>query len=605
MQLARVKNKLNYPFVLPWIGVILITLLSVSMTIAQKKTVIEGRIYNESTREPIPYANIFNFTNQQGTLSNEDGYFKVTISSARDSIIISCVGYMEYSFRISPGKFYVEVFMKENIYSISEVTIRPEKDNYLYELLQRCKPKKKSPNHQAKAYFSLKTYRNDHQVELLETYSNATIQGDELHELALKAGRMALRPVNDSLFYSWNSSKAIVLLNLFKKNPDFPTNPFSLSGIRLKKEFYLYLDQYYVDQNRDSIYVIAYEPKRNEGDYFKGKIWVNATKLSLQKITLLSDNVNRHPFLAFGSMQELKLQITKSYINRDDQIFLNHVDFNYELKYQSVNRHGITNEYTVKSQAVLYLYDYKRTFHLPFMGDYFERHSDYGQIIALPYNDFFWDHHDEYRMQDSLNSNETFFKHPLSLTNKNWTKERFRQEKGSFATLYPKWSEDRIMVQGMINSQESKGAATGLNIDKYHFEIMLFLDINTYKDSTHLLTYTILDPNRSFYYLPIDTAAHCFYNILFDMGEIERRKMAQTLEDHKHDPDHLIEIYNQSLKKWAAQSEEYIKDVKRGTDKSALAYYNDYVKKHLGIDNLKLWGLGSGNGSKSIQLKWK
>ena len=48
---------------------------------------IDGQVLDKGTGKPIPYANISNTSLKEGTISNDDGFFKLRIKSVHDSVI--------------------------------------------------------------------------------------------------------------------------------------------------------------------------------------------------------------------------------------------------------------------------------------------------------------------------------------------------------------------------------------------------------------------------------------------------------------------------------------------------------------------------------------
>ncbi|MBL0007556.1 MAG: hypothetical protein IPP25_10380 [Saprospiraceae bacterium] len=150
----------------------------------------------------------------------------------------------------------------------------------------------------AKAYYELKTFRDEQQIELVEGYYNAAISGYELSGLTLKAGRLAMQPYDNRFFASMESSTAITAMKLLSNNSNFPDSPLELSKKEMRKNFDLSLDKKYVDDNADSIYVISYEPVDTAGMFFKGTVWINKTNNTILKITLNCHHCKKYPFSA-------------------------------------------------------------------------------------------------------------------------------------------------------------------------------------------------------------------------------------------------------------------------------------------------------------------
>lgn len=553
---------------------------------------IEGKILDNETKEPIPFANIYNKSSKKGTISNADGYFRILINEVTDTITISFIGYKEQIIKIKADKKNYLIYLEVNILLLNEVTVTPKDNSYLFELVQASKKSISSIERKSKAYYELKSFVDDSQMELVEGYYNIDVKGYTLMNLHLKAGRIALGANRNRFFASLESSRALLMLNLFDRNDYFPINPMELSKSKLRKNYYLDLESKYLDGTNDSIYIIDYKPKDTSGLFFNGKIWINKTRNHLIKITLNCDNTLKHPFLPlfpYNKISNVSFSITQSFNISNSQVVFNHTDFIYKTDY--VSRIGKTEEqkYTVLTKAVLYAYDYENSFSLPFFNFKDVNIGDYQKINAMPYNDFFWTYNDEYRLNDSINTNELFFIDSSSLTNKTLFKSNTILKHGLFEHPYISWSRNRIKFREILSDTSVTNATTGFRSDQYKLAVKIYLDINFYRDSTHIITSTIIDPYESFYHLPMNNQTHCFINIYFDLCEIARRELEEKLKAQTNNVYRLKEIYTDFLTQFETKRNEYLKAVDRGTIEKEMIKYNNIVYEILRIDNIELF----------------
>jgi hypothetical protein len=95
-----------------------------TITIAQN-IVIEGVIKDSEQKEVLPYANIFLQKNYLGTISNQNGQFKIIIPEDKrnDSLVVSYIGYKTQNFSISEIKNPLVVFLEEVPATFNEVVI--------------------------------------------------------------------------------------------------------------------------------------------------------------------------------------------------------------------------------------------------------------------------------------------------------------------------------------------------------------------------------------------------------------------------------------------------------------------------------------------------
>ena len=571
--------------------IFLLTLVT-SFSWAQVTREIEGRVINATTKEPVSFANVYNKTLQKGTITNDDGYFRIVISGPRDSIVIIFIGYETQFVKLAGQQDFYTIYLEESTQLLREIVVTPNDNLYLFDLLVKCKSKASSFQADAKAYYELKTFRDEQQIELVEGYYNAAIAGYELSGLTLKAGRLAMQPYDNRFFASMESSTAITAMKLLSNNSNFPDSPLELSKKEMRKNFDLSLDKKYVDDNADSIYVISYEPVDTAGMFFKGTVWVNKTNNTILKITLNCHHCKKYPFQPIfpgDTISNVSFAITKTFTTDQGHTVFNHIDFSYIIDYRSRVGEAYAQSYSIKSNAILYAYDFRKTFLIPTFNVTDGAYSDYRKINAMPYNDFFWRYNDEYRLKDGDNSNELFFNDTYSFTNKTIFKSNPLMKSKLFQHPYIQWSEDRVFFKDIAVDTSAASPSTDVIADKYNLGVKLFVDINTYQDSTSIFSATIFDPYVSFYHLPIDNKAHCFINMYFDICEIERRKLENELKSAVKDVKQFDKIYHELETRFQAKKTQYLKEVDRGMNEPEMKKWNDYIYHELAINNIAIF----------------
>jgi len=557
---------------------------------------LEGRVLDKQS-QPIPYANIFNLSLKKGTISNQDGYFRIETSGKTkgDSLSISFVGFETKFVVLRAGTGFSTVTLEESAQLLNEVVVTPKLNDYLFRLLADCKKKSSKAKVSGKAYYELKTFQDTTQVELVENFYNATINGYDLHDLDMKTGRLALQPFGNRFFASLESSTAIARLKLLDENPDYPSSPFKLTKRQMQKKYYLHLEKKYLDENQDSIYIIDFEPVKNSGAFFEGTVWINKSLSGVLKINLRCDNCRIYPFRPIfpeDSIVGVGFNITKTFQQTTEGMALKHVDFTYQANYRS--RIGTDHEasYTVKSNAILYVYGLGQQFDLPIfdVSPTVLKSQDYRSISARPYNDFFWKNNDEYRLNEQKNGNAQFFDDPNSLTNKTAFKKGTQiKGPGLFEHPFVFWSNNRVKFREVVEDTTQASGTQNPSNEPFNLSVKTFVDINTYQGRTDIQTATIFDPYESYYYLPMDSKALCFINLFFDVCEIERRNLEATLKAASNDPTKLRALAKQGLKDIELKKREFVQAVKRGTNEEEVTKWNGYVKSQLGIDNMAIF----------------
>lgn len=329
-----------------------------------------------------------------------------------------------------------------------------------------------------------------------------------------------------------------------------------------------------------------------------------------------------YPFFPIHKSDGIKnvdFNITVNYQLLNLKPCFNQIDFEYKINYLSRFNWKLESMYSVTTKAILYTYDeHKPVFNLPKFSLSQLFYKDYSMINAYPYNDFFWRYNDENKLHANKIENETFFSDTNTRTNIDFFNLLSKKSKLSFMYERPfiHWSKNRIIfkedlsiAQPQFDKETLKEIhkelrksysgkqvkiverLNGSSFKPYNFSIKLFLDINTYGDSTNVLTSTVIDPYESFCYLLLDRKTHCVINILFDSHEILRKMMEDELKTFKNNKEKIEKIY---LKYNTKRSEYYnsiVKLLEYDYNVENLNEWNKIINNNLGIDNLKIFGV--------------
>jgi hypothetical protein len=550
---------------------------------------IEGRILDATTSEPLPFVSIQIKSTQKGTISDGSGYFSIVLSSLSDTLVCTSVGYQVTLLLPKPGKKYYEVKMSENTQLLNEIVIT-SKEIDLYQLIQACAKKNQPQRLYAKSYYQLKSFVNGRQIELVESYFNAGISGYDLESLSLKSGRIALQVFDHQFFISTESSAAITRLSLINNNAGFPGSPLEMPVSRMKKAYKLELAKVYMDDNAQEIYQVDFTPVMEDATLFSGKLWINHHKKQVVKVQLFAPGTRVHPFKPLfpsDTIRRIDLDITKTFSEIGGRMYFNHVDFNYNVYYKSRN----DSAYVVNTKAILYAYAPGESFLLPKFEFTDINHTDYRKINAMPYNVFFWEYLDEFRLIDRKDQNRRFYEDDATMTNKTMFGANPFTDKGLLEHPYVPWdSSGRITIREFIpDSTGLKTSDAPFTTDLYNLSVKTFLDVNPSGDSLHWMSATIFDPYETFYHLPVDDTVLCFINLYFDIMEVQRRFLEKALSSGTQTIEQFNKIYNEFVEERLVVSRQFLKEVNRGINQSAMLQWNAYVRQHLGIDNIRIF----------------
>jgi len=554
---------------------------------------ISGQVLDKGTGKPIAYANVSNISLKEGTISNDDGFFKLRIKSAHDSVVVSFIGYHNYHIPLQAGNLHYDVLLSENEQLLDEVVVKPEENEYLFDLIEQLRKQKNKYKTSSKVYYNLKTSFEEKQTELVEGFYNGKVDGYDLAGLTLKNSRIARQDMDGLSFASTDVTRSILALKLFEKDGSAPIQPLQLSRRKLRKSYYLYLDKKFRNEQSDSVYVISCIPKDTSGAYFKTKIFLNVSRNTLEKINFKCNHAKAYPFrpFAWDSFLNVNLNITKSFTRVNQHDVFHYLNFDYQITYKQVkftlNTIFKDSVLKVSTKAVLYCYNYNDTF-LTARFDFTEtRSNDYVQVSAFPYNSYFWEHNHELKTNEEQKENDSFF-----YSDKTLGIEKRRPKDHQIEWHYELWKADKRAIYRLRPDEKKVLTASPAPLSRqYHLCVQLFLDINRYKDSTQVVTATVFDPIKSYYFLPLDTLAYCFMNIYFDLVEIERRKLEKKINQSDKSIAKIQALYDESKDRIQQLDKKYFPEVQHGTMEEGMKKWNQLVNQNLGIDNLKIFNL--------------
>ncbi|HQH41822.1 MAG TPA: DUF5686 family protein, partial [Bacteroidales bacterium] len=95
-------------------------------TYAQQFTIVYGKVMDASSGEPLPYVNIAVKNVPIGTISLEDGSFRLETKHSIDTILFTCVGYQPVTLAVTPFQTQeVNVALKPEEILLDEVVVKP------------------------------------------------------------------------------------------------------------------------------------------------------------------------------------------------------------------------------------------------------------------------------------------------------------------------------------------------------------------------------------------------------------------------------------------------------------------------------------------------
>lgn len=584
------------------IWILLFCCISISGFAQETTKFISGQLKTSDSLHGIPYISIKNTSLKQGTVSNDEGYFQLPIFNENDSIVIASFEYETVRFKVENPTTFFLIYLEPKTKKLDAVTVRPQNQDPLIKLLLSVKNTPQTITQTAKSYFYLRTYQDTNQIELIEGYYNLTYKGYDITDINLKAGRLGLTAINDRYFSSHNSVKAIVEMKLLQESDLFMFTPLTINRKKIGEQFHLQLHDRFADENGDSIAVIRYLPKFEDSENFSGTIWLNESKRTAMKIVMECENCKKHPFKPIfpltDSIANINLRITKTFQDQFGRSTFEHVDLAYSLDYFSRKNTDHARNYSISSNAVLFVYDAKHPFVLPYF-DIDADLSDYLKINAYTYNPFFWDTKNEFSMNQQEIENQRYFSSPTTITNSDFFKtfnndtlrnSNLIRKKGISESQFVHWSPDRIVWRDLRKDSLSLNATSAIIANRYNLEVQFYFDWNNYQDSVNVLTDVIFDPYKSYYHLPIDAFTTCFINMYFDLCEIQRRALQTKFNQlNKTNVSAYFDCFYAFQISAEKERQRFLLDLDRGTNERNLLKWNRYIYDQLNINNVQIF----------------
>ncbi|MEZ4798563.1 MAG: DUF5686 family protein [Flavobacteriales bacterium] len=91
-----------------------------------QKTVVSGKVYDAETKEPILFSPVFFVGTKSGTLTDENGQYKIETYYSSDSLKCTSVGYLPMSKKIKQGTTMIVDFALNPAGQLQEIIIRPD-----------------------------------------------------------------------------------------------------------------------------------------------------------------------------------------------------------------------------------------------------------------------------------------------------------------------------------------------------------------------------------------------------------------------------------------------------------------------------------------------
>lgn len=243
-----------------------------------------GKVIDSDEKDALPYANVFIFRKNIGTVSNNDGEFvlKIPETMRQDTIIVSCLGYRQYQQPISEiqDKNYTIALRPTSVQlkEIKVTVINPE--DIINKIVSKI-PLNYSCDNEIMTSFYREVLKQDNRYidvaeALMEIRKSAYDKFFQQDKVKVVKGRKSLnvKPFQSVDFKIQGGPYYITMLDVVKMLENFLDPEF--------REFYKYTLDEIVDVDNRATYVIHFKPKEKV-DYpcYQGKLFVDMSSFAL------------------------------------------------------------------------------------------------------------------------------------------------------------------------------------------------------------------------------------------------------------------------------------------------------------------------------------
>lgn len=572
---------------------------------------LQGRVVDARTQEPLPYASVVTAKDGQGVITNEEGVFRIPSVAAEDTLVFSYLGYQRLRMAAGEVRTRHEVRLQPSVTELSAVQVVGRNDA-LVDLVIACgKQLRQAGRYEGKTYYQLETRTLDLPVEGVECFYNGRFNGADIDALDLKQGRIGLLPVHGRYMVNLNTSRAFMLLHPAERNSAFPATPLRYRSRKaLRKAFDLTVVA--TMHAPQELVQVSFTPKDTGGAFFSGKLWIETATATVRSMELDCDRCTRHPFLPMGpedELRDLSIHYHQTFSIREGRTVLNTVALEYAYTYHTgpeaariaERDPAFRNDWKFRTKGILHLYAPGEKFILPFFR-YDAGQMDYRKVLSMPYDSAFWANAPSLVQTDRQQRDETLFAQQGLLLGTREMDPMERGRSGFFESTYAFWSPaTRIHLKNLLDSAASApptANAEGATATASHLHLVaqLYLNVDRTPEGYRSFSATVFDGFNSWCHLPEKQRSDVLLNIYFDLCEVERRRMQAALDAPGLSLERIRDIHAEAGKAMERRTAAFLKDTHYGADQQAMKRWNDLVRKELGVDNFRIFGLADGDG---------
>ncbi|MCX8019817.1 MAG: DUF5686 and carboxypeptidase regulatory-like domain-containing protein [Chitinophagaceae bacterium] len=324
-------------------GIAIFLLFQICHRAAAQFVIIQGKVLDAASEEPVPFASVSFKGTTTGKLSDSSGAFRFVLGSwPSDTLEITCVGYQPFRILLKPGdSIYLDIRLERGTFSEGvAVKAKVNRGLYVWKKIVQNKPKNdrfRFDNFSYELYNKLEldlkniNFEKAGNFKPLKPVSDLIRSNIDTSE-GIKYLPAYLTEVISDYYYQKNPRKRREIIKAANTNGVKNESVLKLLGgmdqvVNVYNNFIPVFDKLYVSPLSDNgdyyyfyqvtdtqswggrrYYHLVFTPKRKGGDTFEGDCWVHVGSFAIQKINLrLSREANINFIQHLTMIQEYQL----------------------------------------------------------------------------------------------------------------------------------------------------------------------------------------------------------------------------------------------------------------------------------------------------------
>ncbi len=360
-----------------------------------QKVMIQGKILDADTEEPIPYVSIVLADLRKGTASNADGEFQFRIDSLPLRVIFSHISY-ETKELVVRNSEPLTIRMQPRKILMHEVIVEEDRmGDYLNDLVRKAyfhTLQTSHRGHYGKAFYRQISKNGDDYSELYEIFYDTRFNTAGIEDWAIQEGRYALKTVNVADEYIYNKNftllfRVLSLVQLQTKDIIQPVN----------RDVALYYDlkmEHLVEMDGRKVAVVSFKPKAEvTAPAMEGELYIDIDHFDVLRMKGQVRN-DQLKFVSLstkeGSWKNYILSFDMNYkTGPDSTLVLDYItmDQTFDFYFRDVYKNP------VKTHGFLFFYEYYHPEGKKHLGGRLVRFNrrDRDILDEMGYNQTFWE----------------------------------------------------------------------------------------------------------------------------------------------------------------------------------------------------------------------